>query len=201
MITRQFITELSTKNQTSEQNIAREYCQHLFLSYLYRNVVAEKLLFKGGTALKIVFKSPRFSEDLDFSAYEISVYEINNLVDGVFDSNWKEHFQNKEDSKDDDASALSIKDAGDNGYDFFINMDNVYLQTEIKGNTKIDHRLLEARFKYGMVLVGISLLDYFEKKESEKSNAEETNDTSMFKKIYQLSKAISPILLPMISSL
>src|SRR3989344_2833570 len=117
------------------------------------------------------------------------------------DSNWKEHFQNKEDSKDDDASALSIKDAGDNGYDFFINMDNVYLQTEIKGNTKIDHRLLEARFKYGMVLVGISLLDYFEKKESEKSNAEETNDKSMFKKIYQLSKAISPILLPMISSL
>ena len=90
MITRQFITELSTKNQTSEQNIAREYCQHLFLSYLYRNVVAEKLLFKGGTALKIVFKSPRFSEDLDFSAYEISVSEINNLVDGVLDDISKE---------------------------------------------------------------------------------------------------------------
>lgn len=117
------------------------------------------------------------------------------------DSNWKKHFHNKEDSRDDDAGALSIKDAGDNGYDFFINMDNVYLQTEVKGNTKIDHRLLEARFKYGMVLVGISLLDYFEKKESEKSKMEETNDVSMFKKIYQLSKAISPILLPMISSL
>lgn len=117
------------------------------------------------------------------------------------DSNWKEHFQNKEESKDDDAGALSIKDAGDNGYDFFINMDNVYLQTEVKGNTKIDHRLLEARFKYGMVLVGISLLDYFEKKELEKSSTEEINDASMFKKIYQLSKAISPILLPMISSL
>ncbi|OGF69499.1 hypothetical protein A3H65_01880 [Candidatus Giovannonibacteria bacterium RIFCSPLOWO2_02_FULL_45_14] len=93
MITRQFITELSTKNQTSEQNIAREYCQHLFLSYLYRNVVAEKLLFKGGTALKIVFKSPRFSEDLDFSAYEISVSEINNLVDGVLDDISKEGIQ------------------------------------------------------------------------------------------------------------
>lgn len=117
------------------------------------------------------------------------------------DSNWKEHFHNKEDSRDDDAGALSIKDAGDNGYDFFINMDNVYLQIEVKGNTKINHRLLEARFKYGMVLVGISLLDYFEKKESEKSKTEETNDASIFKKIYQLSKAISPILLPMISSL
>jgi len=83
MMTRQSITEFSTKYQTSEQNIAREYCQHLFLSYLYRGARAERLLFKGGTALRIVFKSPRFSEDLDFSAYDISVPEINNLVDEV----------------------------------------------------------------------------------------------------------------------
>jgi len=117
------------------------------------------------------------------------------------DSNWKEHFHDEENSRDDNAGGLSIKNAGDNRYDFFINMDNVYLQTEVKGNTKIDPRLLEARFKYGMVLIGISLLDYFEKKESEKSKTEETNDASMFKKIYQLSKAISPILLPMISFL
>jgi len=55
MMTRQFITELSTKYQTSEQNIAREYCQHLFLSYLYRKKESEKLLFKGGTALRVIF--------------------------------------------------------------------------------------------------------------------------------------------------
>ena len=61
MISRQFITDLSTKYQTSEQNIAREYCQHLFLSYLYRLKGGEKMLFKGGTALRIVFQSPRFS--------------------------------------------------------------------------------------------------------------------------------------------
>lgn len=93
MITRQFIIEFSTKSQTSEQNIAREYCQHLFLSYLYRRVGAEKLLFKGGTALKIVFKSPRFSEDLDFSAYDISVPEINDLVDKVLEDMSKEGIQ------------------------------------------------------------------------------------------------------------
>lgn len=93
MISRQFITELSTKNQTSEQNIAREYCQHLFLSYFYKRGGAEKLLFKGGTTLRIVFKSPRFSEDLDFSAYEISVSEINNLVEGVLADLRKEGIQ------------------------------------------------------------------------------------------------------------
>ncbi|MBU1046097.1 nucleotidyl transferase AbiEii/AbiGii toxin family protein [Patescibacteria group bacterium] len=83
MISRQFIAELSTKYQTSEQNIAREYCQHLFLSYLYKRKESEKLLFKGGTALRIIFGSPRFSEDLDFSGYNFSIEEINSLIDLV----------------------------------------------------------------------------------------------------------------------
>lgn len=83
MITRQFISELTTKHQTLEENIAREYCQHLFLSYLYKRIEAGKMLFKGGTALKIVFNGPRFSEDLDFSASELSVPEVNSLVDLV----------------------------------------------------------------------------------------------------------------------
>ena len=93
MITRQFITELSIKNQTSEQNIAREYCQHLFLSYLHKRSGAEKMLFKGGTALRIVFKSPRFSEDLDFSAYNVSISEINQLVDEILKDIEKEGIQ------------------------------------------------------------------------------------------------------------
>ena len=42
-----------------------------------------KNAFKGGTALRIIFKSPRFSEDLDFSAYNISIPEINQLVDEI----------------------------------------------------------------------------------------------------------------------
>ena len=84
MITKQFITELAIKLQTTEPNIAREYCQHLFLSYFYKKPKSEKILFKGGTALKIIFKSPRFSEDLDFSAINegtITIQEINQLID------------------------------------------------------------------------------------------------------------------------
>ena len=86
MITRQFITDIATKYQTTEGNVAREYCQHLFLSYFYKKPKSEKVLFKGGTALRLVFKSPRFSEDLDFSAINagtITVPEINELIDGV----------------------------------------------------------------------------------------------------------------------
>jgi len=66
--------------QTSLDNIVREYCQHLFLSYLYQEPGAEKLLFKGGTALRIVFGSPRFSEDLDFTGSGIKHREIEGLI-------------------------------------------------------------------------------------------------------------------------
>ncbi len=84
MITKKTITELATKLQTSEKNVAREYCQHLFLSYFYKKDGSEKILFKGGTALRIIFGSPRFSEDLDFSALDenpATIPEINSLVD------------------------------------------------------------------------------------------------------------------------
>lgn len=66
--------------QTSIDNIVREYCQHLFLSYLYQEPGSEKLLFKGGTALRIVFESPRFSEDLDFSGFNIRHKEIEKII-------------------------------------------------------------------------------------------------------------------------
>ncbi len=103
----------------------------------------------------------------------------------------------------DEKSALKVVDAGEEtGYDFYINMDNVYLQMEIKENIKIDPKLLEARFKYGMVLLGISLLDFEEKrKKGGKETPQDNNDASIFEQISQFSKAISPTLLPMISSL
>src|SRR3989344_828860 len=65
--------------QTSMENIVREYCQHLFLSYLYQQPGSERLLFKGGTALRIVFRSPRFSEDLDFTGVNIIHHEIEDI--------------------------------------------------------------------------------------------------------------------------
>lgn len=67
MLTNDEILELSRKKQTSKINILREYIQSLFLSYFYQQKGSENFLFKGGTALKIVYNSPRFSEDLDFS--------------------------------------------------------------------------------------------------------------------------------------
>lgn len=67
MINLEKIRQLAQEKQTTEINIAREYLQHLFLNYFYQQKNSENFLFKGGTALRIVYQSPRFSEDLDFS--------------------------------------------------------------------------------------------------------------------------------------
>ena len=66
--------------QTGIENVAREYCQHLFLSYLYQNPESEKLLFKGGTALRILLKSPRFSEDLDFTGFGVTHHKVEEVL-------------------------------------------------------------------------------------------------------------------------
>ena len=67
MLSRENLEKFTKLFQTDIENVAREYCQHLFLSFLYQQSGAEKLLFKGGTALRLLLKSPRFSEDLDFT--------------------------------------------------------------------------------------------------------------------------------------
>jgi len=65
-------------------NIVREYFQHVFLGELYKLPDAQKLLFKGGTALRIVYGSPRFSEDLDFSLFGVVQNNIKPFVEGLF---------------------------------------------------------------------------------------------------------------------
>jgi len=68
MLDVEYLKKLALKFQTREENVAREYLQHLFLSSLYKIKGSENIFFKGGSALRIIYHSPRFSEDLDFSS-------------------------------------------------------------------------------------------------------------------------------------
>ena len=80
MLSREFIKKIAVKQQTTEFNVKREYFQNLFLSNLYRHPDSNKIMFKGGTALKIIHSSPRFSEDLDFSSSIKSISVIENIL-------------------------------------------------------------------------------------------------------------------------
>lgn len=84
MISEDSIQKLAVQCQTSELNVIREYFQHLFLSQLYKIEAAKNLLFKGGTALRIIYNSPRFSEDLDFSIFNIEPHQQKDFVEDIF---------------------------------------------------------------------------------------------------------------------
>ncbi len=85
MIGPETFDNIGRQEQTSVfPNIVREYFQHLFLTELYQLPGSEKLLFKGGTALRIVYGSPRFSEDLDFSLFGVPQYEVKQFTENLF---------------------------------------------------------------------------------------------------------------------
>ena len=85
MIATKILQEIAREQQTSLfPNIIREYAQHLFLSELYQLHGSLKLLFKGGTALRIIYNSPRFSEDLDFSLFIDPNIKTQEFVENLF---------------------------------------------------------------------------------------------------------------------
>lgn len=85
MLSKETIVALTRRYQTSEfPNVIREYFQHIFLSELYKLPGAEKMLFKGGTALRIIYGSPRFSEDLDFSLFGVAQRLVGKFVEDLF---------------------------------------------------------------------------------------------------------------------
>ena len=86
MRSKSLIDDLTRKDQTTRLNVAREYCQHLFLSYFYQKKKSDHILFKGGTAIRLLYNSPRFSEDLDFTAYNITTRQIETIfIDSLND--------------------------------------------------------------------------------------------------------------------
>lgn len=60
--------ELAKKLHISIDYIIREEYEMRLLKEIYESKFAGQLIFKGGTALRLAYGSPRFSEDLDFTA-------------------------------------------------------------------------------------------------------------------------------------
>lgn len=83
MIANAALQALATKLQTTELNVRREYFQHLFLSYFYQQPLTDRIYFKGGSALRMLYHSPRFSEDLDFSS---AVTDIQALEEAILET-------------------------------------------------------------------------------------------------------------------
>lgn len=56
--------------------LLREYLQYKILDIISHSVLAPKLSFIGGTALRIIYNNQRFSEDLDFDNFDLTEDEF-----------------------------------------------------------------------------------------------------------------------------
>lgn len=89
MVTKDQVITLAKKYKINETTVFREYLQILFLAKLYSFTKSRKIFFKGGTALHLIYKAPRFSEDLDFTC-ELKENDFLNFIFQVFESLSKE---------------------------------------------------------------------------------------------------------------
>lgn len=118
-------------------------------------------------------------------------------VNKVYKEQWEDHGFNK-------GSSLHVIASGEEGYDFYINMDNIHLLTEIKGLQEIDTKLLQARYEYAMVLVGLAMIHGQTNQNGNQgvnSESENEEEVDISKLVFETTKSISPVILPMISAL
>lgn len=66
-----------------DRGLLREYLQYLILSIIFSHKLGNKLSFLGGTCLRIVYGSKRFSEDIDFDNKNLSEEEFKILSDYI----------------------------------------------------------------------------------------------------------------------
>ncbi|MFA6305611.1 MAG: nucleotidyl transferase AbiEii/AbiGii toxin family protein [Candidatus Gracilibacteria bacterium] len=80
MITLEQILSAYPENlRAFKESILKEYLQYKILNSIFNSEHANKLAFLGGTALRIVYGSTRFSEDLDFDNFGMSEPEFIDL--------------------------------------------------------------------------------------------------------------------------
>jgi hypothetical protein len=111
--------------------------------------------------------------------------------DGRTGHNWEQQSFTEE-------SALKVKGSDEDGYDFFVNIDNIHLLSEIKPAKSLEVQVIQAKYKFGLVLLGLALLN--ETNKQQKPDEQEEMD-SVFTTIEKVSKAVSPIIIPMIDTL
>jgi hypothetical protein len=101
-------------------------------------------------------------------------------------------------------SALKVISDGHGAYDFFINVDNLWVKTEIKTNVnKESAPLISEKFKNGLILFGMALLkdrSYLESTINLGDERSEISD-SIENIILRTSRSFAPIIIPMVDTL
>lgn len=120
------------------------------------------------------------------------------------DELWRRHQFHSETASKVISEPISDDEDAPIGHTFYINVDNDSLKNEMK-YSKQDPRLLEAKFKYANVLLGLAMLH-----EEQENNGKQLEDgvgvsngegITVEDRIDQVTKAVAPIIIPLIDQL
>lgn len=78
-----FFPAYLAESSSHQKYIVKEYLQLLILDYLATTPYVRKIVFIGGTNLRLTKGIDRFSEDLDFDCKDLSQDEFLKMTDGV----------------------------------------------------------------------------------------------------------------------
>ena len=121
----------------------------------------------------------------------------------VYEQDWEKH------GFDRNSALKAIHDLSDDddeasgSHTYYINMDNVYLNTELK-STKLDADIVKSRWQYGMVIVGMALLRALNGPDATSgaaNSSEDSNGMTPEEEMAKATAAIAPVLLPLIEHL
>lgn len=119
----------------------------------------------------------------------------------VYEGGWDKH-----EPKFDKFTAMRIKEPpdakpGEVRYDYYVNMDNVYLQTFMTAKPKLAGTM-KLRFSIGMTLMALALLHQDQLRRKGVGGVDEPQAvTDVRDRVAEVTDAIAPVLLPMIESL
>ena len=93
-------------------------------------------------------------------------------------------------------SACSVIHEGESEYTYYLNIDNVYLHEEMKHS--YNPEIIQAQFKYGMVLLGLAITQIHDKQSKDTS---ETESHDVDEIVRTVSTGFAPFIIPMITTL
>jgi len=117
--------------------------------------------------------------------------------------NWKTHFNTSDDCLTiiDDGEPVGGKWQPD--YQFYLNESNKALQSELKF-TKLPIAAVKKQYEIGVVLIGMALLHddkHHGIEKAKESNGDKKEDDEVFRRTAAFSRAVAPIIIPMIQAL
>lgn len=76
--------KLARELKISPVQVIREELEVFILDGLSKTPISRNIVFKGGTALRLVYQSPRFSQDLDFSVIKkVNFKDFKKVLTGI----------------------------------------------------------------------------------------------------------------------